>query len=236
MNHEQLSKRLERVASYIPAGSVLADIGSDHAYLPCYSILNNQASKAIAGEVSDGPFNSARQQVRQTGLDQSISVRKGDGLEVLAPGEATCVTIAGMGGTLIASILENGKEKLRSVERLILQPNVGAINVRLWLMENKWELINEEILEEDGKIYEIIIAEKGESLQPYQKEKEAGLLFGPFLMKQKNEVFRKKWSMEQEHWRKILQQIEESGQGDSVLEKRKELAARIAMAEEALKD
>ncbi|RFU71704.1 tRNA (adenine-N(1))-methyltransferase [Peribacillus saganii] len=236
MNHEQLSKRLERVASYIPEGSVLADIGSDHAYLPCYSILNNQASKAIAGEVSDGPYNSARQQVRQTGLDQSISVRKGDGLEVLESGEATCITIAGMGGTLIASILENGKVKLESVERLILQPNVGAYNVRQWLMDNNWAIINEEILEEDGKIYEIIVAEKGDPLKLYQDKKDAGLLFGPFLLKEKNPVFRKKWSMEQEHWKKILKQIEESGQGEAVAEKREELAARIEMAEEALKE
>ncbi|MFP3416209.1 tRNA (adenine(22)-N(1))-methyltransferase TrmK, partial [Bacillus sp. SIMBA_074] len=81
--------------------------------------------------------------------------------------EATCITIAGMGGTLISSILESGKGKLGKAERLILQPNVGAANVRSWLIDNGWELSGEEILEEDGKIYEILIAEKGEPLRPY---------------------------------------------------------------------
>ena len=77
-----------------------------------------------------------------------------------------------MGGTLIASILERGKNKLGKVERLILQPNVGSQNVRIWLMDNDWELKDEEILEEDGKIYEILIAETGEPLKPYENQRD----------------------------------------------------------------
>ena len=89
-----------------------------------------------------------------------------------------------MGGTLIASILERGKNKLAKVERLILQPNVGAQNVRIWLMENGWELVDEEILEEDGKIYEILIAETGEPLKPYEDKREMRLQFRSILKKQ----------------------------------------------------
>ena len=196
MNHEKLSLRLQRVALHIPKGSILADIGSDHAYLPCYAIINDLCSKAIAGEVVEGPYQSALKQVKETGLQARVDVRKGDGLDVLEVDEATSVTIAGMGGTLIASILERGKNKLAKVERLILQPNVGSQNVRIWLMENNWELVDEEILEEDGKIYEILIAEAGEPLKPYEDEREKRIRFGPFLMKQQHPVFVKKWMQE----------------------------------------
>ncbi|USK69239.1 tRNA (adenine(22)-N(1))-methyltransferase [Peribacillus asahii] len=233
MNHEKLSMRLQRVASYIPKGSVLADIGSDHAYLPCYAINNQLCAKAIAGEVVEGPYQSALKQVLETGLQEEIAVRKGNGLDVLEIGEATAVTIAGMGGTLIASILERGKEKLTKVERLILQPNVGSRNVRTWLIENGWELKAEEILEEDGKIYEILLAEAGEPLKPYQNKHETGLQFGPFLQAQRSPVFIKKWMQEKAHLLNVIAQMDASG-NTNLEEKRNELLKQIRVIEEVL--
>ncbi|MGE7879552.1 tRNA (adenine(22)-N(1))-methyltransferase [Peribacillus muralis] len=233
MNHERLSMRLERVAIHIPKGSILADIGSDHAYLPCYAVSNGLCDHAIAGEVVEGPYQSARKQVAMTGLEAKIEVRKGNGLEVLNPDEATCITICGMGGTLISSILESGKEKLGTAKRLILQPNVGAANVRSWLIGNGWELSGEEILEEDGKIYEILIAEKGDPLRPYRADKKKGLMFGPHLTEQFCGTFIKKWQLEKKHLERIIQQLDESGR--SGLEtKRKELQSQISMIEEVL--
>jgi tRNA (adenine22-N1)-methyltransferase len=233
MNHEKLSLRLQRVALHIPKESILADIGSDHAYLPCYAVKNNLCSKAIAGEVVEGPYQSALKQVKETGLQAKIDVRKGDGLDVLEVDEATSVTIAGMGGTLIASILERGKNKLTKVERLILQPNVGAQNVRVWLIENGWELKEEEIVEEDGKIYEILIAAVGDPLKPYGDEREQKIQFGPFLMKQHHPVFVKKWVQEKRHFEKIIEQMDTSG-NRSLTEKRNELLAEIEKIEEVL--
>ncbi|UOE75416.1 tRNA (adenine(22)-N(1))-methyltransferase [Parageobacillus thermoglucosidasius] len=234
MNEFRLSKRLETVASFIPKGATLADIGSDHAYLPCYAYLHGYITKAVAGEVADGPFRSAKLQVERTGLQDVISVRKGDGLEVIQPGEVDCITIAGMGGTLIANILEAGKDKLSGVKRLILQPNVGAHIVRKWLIDHQWELMAECILEEEGKIYEVLVAEKGDGKRPY-RNMEAELLLGPFLLKEKNDAFLKKWNNELAHWKRIVRQLDEKAETESAISKKRELEKKIMLVEEALR-
>jgi tRNA (adenine22-N1)-methyltransferase len=233
MNELKLSKRLETVVSFIPKQSKLADIGSDHAYLPCYAYLKGYITMAVAGEVADGPFRSAQQQVEKTGLRDVISVRKGDGLAVIEPNEVDCITIAGMGGTLIKHILEAGKEKLDGVKRLILQPNVGSHIVRKWLMDNDWELVAERILEEDGQIYEVLVAEKGNGKQPYDNI-EAGILLGPFLMKERNDIFLKKWKHEVAHWKHIVAQLTEKATTAESMAKKQELERKIQLVEGAL--
>ncbi|WP_449537004.1 tRNA (adenine(22)-N(1))-methyltransferase [Ferdinandcohnia sp. Marseille-Q9671] len=234
MNEEKLSKRLETVASYIPKGSILADIGSDHAYLPCYAYLNGLISKGIAGEVVEGPFQSAKKQVAKNQLETKIDVRKGNGLEVIQPNEATCITIAGMGGSLIRTILEEGKHKLLGVERLILQPNIGASTIREWLIDNEWELVTEEILQEDKKIYEVLVAERGNPLRPYVN-KEIELLLGPFLAKERSSVFEKKWSHELAHWEKIIKQLEAADESPENQIRKEELQRKARIVREVLK-
>jgi len=236
MNSEKLSYRLETVTKYIPQDYKLADIGSDHAYLPCYVIQNGIVPWAVAGEVVEGPFQSARRQVEEEGLTDKISVRKGDGLEVIKKGEVDCITIAGMGGALIASILEKGKDKLEHVKRLILQPNISAISIRTWLLENGWGLIGEEIIEEDGKIYEILVAEKGKEKQAYHDDLEKGLLFGPFLLREHNPTFLKKWEGEKINWLTIAEKLEQASDTVENRKKKEELMKKIKMAEEVLED
>ncbi|MFN7251248.1 MAG: tRNA (adenine(22)-N(1))-methyltransferase [Anaerobacillus sp.] len=234
MNESNLSKRLLQVAEQIPMGSRLADIGSDHAYLPCYALKNGMITSAIAGEVNHGPFQSAIEQVKKLNYQEQITVRKGNGLEVVNKGEVDVITIAGMGGPLIASILEAGKEKLGDIKRLILQPNVAANQIRVWLETNSWYLINEVILEEDGIIYEILTAEKcGES--PYSEDNyQLELLLGPLLMEQRSDIFVKKWTTELNEWRKIVSQFDKAKQTEEVLMKKQELLMKIKRVEEVL--
>ena len=191
-------------------------------------------SFAIAGEVVEGPFQSAKRQVEEEGLTDKISVRKGDGLEVISIGEVDCITIAGMGGSLITSILEQGKEKLSKVQRLILQPNISAISIRVWLIQNGWELVAEEILEEDGKIYEILVAEKGNGECPYHHGLEKGLLFGPFLLEQYSLTFQKKWLAEKNNWSKIINQLDLASETEETRQKKKDLMQKMKLAEEVL--
>ena len=234
MNSDKLSDRLATVAKYVPQEARLADIGSDHAYLPVFLAKNKGLPFAIAGEVAAGPFNSAEGKVQSEGLTEIISVRMGDGLEVIGPNEVDCITIAGMGGALIVSILERGKEKLSSVKRLVLQPNISAISIRNWLIGNDWELIAEEIIEEDGKIYEILIAEKGEPHKPYGTNLGEGLLLGPFLAKRKEEAFKKKWSLEKNNWQRIYEALESAAPSTENSEKKQALLRKIELVEECL--
>lgn len=236
MNSEKLSYRLETVAKYIPQDYRIADIGSDHAYLPCYAVQKGIVPWAVAGEVVEGPYQSAKRQVEEEKLTEKISVRKGDGLEVIEEGEVDCITIAGMGGSLIASILEKGKKKLTQVKRLILQPNISAISIRTWLLENGWGLIAEEIIEEDGKIYEVLVAEKGNEKKSYQNNLEKGLLFGPYLLREQNQIFHKKWTSEKKNWLTILAKLEQASDSVDNREKKAELMKKIKMAEEVLND
>ncbi|PKG21799.1 tRNA (adenine(22)-N(1))-methyltransferase [Niallia nealsonii] len=236
MNTEKLSKRLETVAKYILEGARFADIGSDHAYLPCYMLKKNKASFAIAGEVVEGPYKSACTQVRQEGLSSLISVRKGNGLEVVELGEVDCITIAGMGGSLIASILEQGEKKLSTVKRLILQPNIHAYSIRVWLLENEWKLVQEEIIEEDGKIYEVLVAEQGKMVFEDKINADAVLLLGPFLMKEKNNIFQKKWTSEIKNWQRILTKLKAAPDSEENKQKKEELIAKISLVEEVLLD
>ncbi|WP_026674678.1 tRNA (adenine(22)-N(1))-methyltransferase [Alkalihalobacterium bogoriense] len=234
MNELQLSKRLECVANYVKEGSKVADIGSDHAYLPSFLYHQGKITFAIAGEVNQGPYESAMNQVRKCRYEDVISVRRGDGLTVIENGEVDTITIAGMGGALIAQILESGKSKLSGMTRLILQPNVMADKVRIWLKNNDWELTAEEILEEDGKVYEVLVAEQGNPDAPYSESEAVELLLGPFLMKEKNAAFQKKWRSEIDSWKRIVAQFSEAKQTDEVKQKKQEFQTLIQDVEEVL--
>ncbi|WP_102691317.1 tRNA (adenine(22)-N(1))-methyltransferase [Rummeliibacillus pycnus] len=230
MNAQKLSKRLEKVASFVPQNAIVADIGSDHAYLPCYLVLNNLVTSAIAGEVVKGPYESACHEVQKEGLQEKITVRLADGLQAIEQDDhVTAITIAGMGGPLIASILEKDVDRLISVKRLILQPNIHAVAIREWAVRRNWKIIEEEIVKEDDKIYEILVLEKGEESLSEQQ-----LLLGPVLMQQQNAVFKEKWNREIQQWQHVLTALEKAEQTDDIIKKTQELQQRIEMVKEVL--
>src|SRR5690554_2583760 len=119
----KLSLRLSTIADLVQPGSRLADIGSDHALLPVFLVQQGIIESAIAGEINEGPFLAANKQVQQANLQHKISIRHGDGLSVLDNHEVDTIVIAGMGGSTMVSILQEGIHRLSSVKRLIMQPN-----------------------------------------------------------------------------------------------------------------
>ncbi|MFK8793079.1 tRNA (adenine(22)-N(1))-methyltransferase [Planococcus plakortidis] len=234
MNAQQLSVRLMKVAEHVQPGAVVADIGSDHAYLPCYLLHNGSASRAVAGEIVKGPYESAKKQVREEGLEGKITVRLAPGLEAVEPEDGiTAVTIAGMGGSLIASILEEGKSRLAGVERLILQPNVHAQAIRLWAVQNGWRIVAEDILKEKDKIYEILVLEPtAEEVQLDAKQ----LLFGPKLLQDQNDIFKEKWKREATQWKAIAERLENTEETEDIRTKKEQLLEKIALMEEVFAD
>lgn len=232
MNEIQLSKRLTNVGDFVPENSRLADIGSDHAYLPVALMLQKKISFAVAGEVVKGPFESAKKQVLKNGLAEHIIVRLADGLDaVLEEDQITAVTICGMGGALIRNILEAGyqKQKINGSARLILQPNVGEHIVRQWLVDHGYSILEEMIMEENNKRYEIIVAEKLRQTEEYS---DLEIFFGPKLLQEKSAIFEKKWQSELEQRQAIIEKLSHSKVDQ--LAKKQRINAEIEWIKEVL--
>lgn len=209
MNQHTLSMRLERVAAHVPTGARLADIGSDHAYLPVALMRRGAIAAAVAGEVAATPFHAANRTVNDNGLAQHITVRLADGLAAIEPADAiTAISLCGMGGETIRDILDSGKAHLKGRERLILQPNGGEQPLRQWLMDNGYQILHEELLRENRFYYEIIVAERTEAMT-YTAEQ---LYFGPLQMQVRSPDFLAKWQRIVREKRKTLASLEQARQ------------------------
>ena len=157
----KLGNRLLAVAHLVEEGSIVADIGTDHAYLPIYLVENKIIDKAFACDVHTGPYQAAKQAVKNNVLEQKIEVRLGDGISVLAPNEANFLTIAGMGGTTMIEILSAKPQVLCNISGMVLQPQNAANALRKWLWQNGWCIADEELVIDEGRMYEILLVKHG---------------------------------------------------------------------------
>ena len=232
VDEKHLSARLACVASLVPAGARVADIGSDHAYLPAALVLDGKIDFAIAGEVVKGPYENAVREIKDHQLEGQVIPRLADGLAAIEPADKVdTITIAGMGGSLIASILEKDKNKLTGIKRLVLQPNVGESQLREWLMNNYYQIMNEKIIEEDNHIYEIIVAEP--SVVPFRYSKYE-LDFGPFLLENKGQKKKKKWQEYLQREAHVIDQMQKAQQPP--VKKINEINEFLSQVKEAIAD
>lgn len=242
----KLSRRLTALAEWVPDGARFADIGTDHALLPVYLASSRRIRSAVAGDVHLGPVEAARRQVASAGLQDTISVRHGDGLSVLQPGEVDTVCIAGMGGSLMIRLLEDAGSLLDSVQTLVLSPHVAEDQVRNWLNRHDFVLAKERILYEDGEYYTLLLAERSEKGKALERiadlyrgtdlspccprvPEELMLAMGPLLLRSPSEEFLGKWEQELAKREKIIGQLRKSSTREAA-EKAKEwetLNARI---------
>lgn len=161
----QLSLRLEAIKNLVPKSLTVADIGTDHAYLSAALIEGEKANRVIASDISEGPLLAAKRTVKQFNYQDKIELRLGNGLGVLEPKEVDTVVIAGMGAGSIIDILTAFPEVTGSINAFVLQPMIAASRLRQWLLDNQFYIADEDLVFEDNRLYEIILAIRGEKGQ-----------------------------------------------------------------------
>lgn len=147
------SSRIRKLFELAGSCQVLGDVGTDHALVPIYMIENGMCTRAVASDINRGPLRKASDNVKRSGLRPKIDLRLGEGLEPYAPGECDVYVIAGMGGLMIADILEKGAEIAHGADKLILQPNTCRAELRKFLNENGYEILDETCAAEKKHIY-----------------------------------------------------------------------------------
>lgn len=224
----KLSHRLMTIASFVRKGSKIADIGTDHGYIPIYLVSEGISPSALAMDVRKGPLERAGNHVLEYGLGDKIKVRLSDGLKKLEPGEADTIVIAGMGGELIVHILEAGKHVWESTERLVLSPQSEIGSVRHYLEENGFTILRETMVKDEGKYYTVI--EAGHGAMYYGRE--CFYEYGRYLIQEKNDVFREFLEKERRSVDELIAALSEK-HSDSAVRRLGELLTRRDMIKEA---
>lgn len=184
----ELSKRLRAVAELVTPGYRIADIGTDHAYVPIWLVKEGRIPGAVAMDVNEGPLLRAREHIKEYGLEDKIRTRRSDGLRELEVHEADSMIAAGMGGALIIRILSQDPQKTALFKECILQPQSEIEKVRRFLIENQYVIEKESMVYEDGKYYPMIRAVPGKQERiPYREEEYE---YGRILLREKNAVLK----------------------------------------------
>ena len=210
METVKISNRLMAAADMVSVGNTVADIGTDHGYLPIYLVQNNISGHVIAMDVNKGPLSRATANISQMGLADRIETRLSDGLSALKKGEAGTITICGMGGKLMARIISDGFDRIDATNELILSPQSEISQFREFLVSNGFETLEERMLIEEGKFYVLIrcrlTGKCDESEQPEQiSEVHAG--YGRYLLEHRNEALKEFLLKEKAKYLKLKQNL-----------------------------
>lgn len=184
----ELSKRLTKIASYVNYCEAIADIGTDHGYIPIYLVKNNKCNTAIASDINKGPIEKASTNIRFEGLSEKIKCLLGGGLKPLKVGEVNGVIIAGMGGNLIRDIILEDIEKVKLYDFLILQPAQNPEVLREFLYNNNFEILNEDLILDDGKFYELFKVKYNENAKKINIKDEISYEISSILLESNNSL------------------------------------------------
>jgi len=225
----ELSKRLQAVADLVSDGLVVADVGTDHGYIPIYMLEIGKCSKALAMDVNHGPLLRAKEHIAEHGLEEMIETRLSDGVKELQVGECDAVVIAGMGGALTIKILEEGKEVFKNLTEFVLQPQSELYKVREYLFEQGYCVVTEEMVQEDGKFYPMmkVINRQSDTYNAIE------FRYGKLLLAQKHPVLRAYLEKEKNTKESILQNLQKEI-GEHIEVRKKEIQEELEGIEYAL--
>lgn len=239
----KISERLMTVASLVSRDHVLADVGTDHGYVPIYLILQGKIKKAIAMDINRGPLERAREHISLYGMGDYIETRLSDGVEALALGEADSILIAGMGGGLVIRILEQGREVCHAAKELVLQPQSELPRVREFLFWEGYVTDAEEMVFEDGKYYPMMRVRYDAQIkkercaqkqEPRTFLRELGFFYGEGLLEQRHPVLLQYLKKERSVYGEISASLKRQPDSEKIRDRRAVLAAEISRNERAI--
>lgn len=206
-----IGNRLEAIGRLVPRYATVADIGTDHAYLPVWLIKNGIIHHAIAADIAAGPCAAAKSTVSQYGLQLLIDIRQGNGLSVLEPGEVANVILAGMGAATMIEILEANPKVVNCLNNLILQPMTGANLLRTWSQKMGFMISAENLSKESGRFYVALVIKPNKKahtvLTPLELE------IGPCLLRHRPKLLHEYAKSLLQHYRYQLEQMCQSKEG-----------------------
>ena len=228
-----MMQRFERIAQMVPPCQTAADIGCDHGKLSALLLQRKRCEKVIAVDVSAFSVEKTKKLAEKLHLSQVIEVRQGSGFSVLGEGEAQAAVLAGLGGELIAQLIETEKEKAAAL-RLVMQPMQQGEKLRRYLRENGWSIVREEMVEEGGRIHEMLLAERGAyPSRPPEVSEALWDEMGPLLWERKEPLLAKRLRYKAES---VGRRLRETARGESALarEGERQLKEQIAQYEWAI--
>ncbi len=203
-----ITERLQCILNYVDS-EVIADIGTDHAYIPIELVKKNRVKRAIAADINEGPLKIAQKNIKSEGLSDRIETRLGSGISVLEKGEAGQIIIAGMGGELIEYIIKSDIETAKGSE-LLLQPMNNQYELRKFLMYNGFKIIDEDIASEGFKVYNIMRVICGEA---EKFERDIDYHIPPYL--KSNKLYPLLYAKKEREFKKVIGGLERSAKPDT---------------------
>lgn len=177
-----LDNRLKRITDFIPSDSYILDVGCDHALLDIYLALNRNNVKLIASDINENPLKIAKENIKKYNLEDEITLEKADGVSKIND-EVDTVVIAGMGTSTINDIINNDLEKLKNVKKIIISSHTSSFELRENMNKKGFKIIDEAVVFDKGKYYEIIVYSNG-----YEKLSKLDMKYGPIISKRKDEI------------------------------------------------